>query len=119
MSTAEKRASVRLVFADDLTSTAFDMMREQLVEALTASDRIELELGNVISVDRSILELMCDAYRVADSLGKSFTLGSAATVRRIREMACDSGYANIPCKHRTAGCLYRDDSAGAERMEEE
>ncbi len=118
MSTAEKEAGVRLVFADDLTNSTFDRMRDQLVEALTASDRIEIELGNVRNVDGSLVELLCSAHRVADSLGKSCTLGSAATVRRIRKMACDSGNANIPCKYRTAGCLYRDDSADTVRTEE-
>ena len=118
MSTADKGSGVKFVIADNLTASTFDQIQDQLVEALMASDRIELELGNVMSVDRSILELICDAYRVADSLGKSFTLGSAATVRRIREMARDSGYAHTPYKHRTAGCLYREGSAGTVRMEE-
>ena len=119
MSTAEKEAGVRLVFADDLTATTFDWMKDQLVEALTVSDQIELDLENVMCVDRSLVELMCGAHRVADSLGKSFTFGSAATVRRIQELSGESGCANTPCRHRTTGCLFRDGSAGTGRMEEE
>ena len=119
MSKTENGAGVKLVFADDLTAATFDWMRDQLVEALTASDRIELELGNIRSVDRSLVELMCSAHRVADSLGKSFMFGSAATVRRIQELACDLGYADTPCKYRIAGCPYRDELAGTERVEEE
>jgi ABC-type transporter Mla MlaB component len=115
MSTAEKEAGVKLVFSDDLTASAFDLMRDQLVEALTVSDRIEIELGNVGNIDESLVELLCSAHRVADSLGKSFTFGSTATVRRIQELVGDSGCANIPCKYRTAGCLYRDDSVGTVR----
>jgi ABC-type transporter Mla MlaB component len=119
MSAAEKGACVRLVFAEDLTAATFDRMRDQLVEALIASDKIELELGNIRNVDRSLVELMCSVHRVAESMGKSFTFGSAATVRRIQELACDQGYADTPCKYRAAGCLYRDGSAGIVRMEEE
>lgn len=119
MSTAEKGAGVKLVFADDLTAATFDRMRDQLVEALTVSDRIEIELGNVGNVDGPLVELLCSAHRVADSLGKTFTFGSTATVRRIQELVGDSGCADIPCQYRPAGCLYRDGSAGTERTEEE
>jgi hypothetical protein len=118
MPRAEKGAQVKHVFADDMTASTFDSIRDLLVEALTASNRIEFELGNVRSVDRSLVELICSAHRVADTLGKSFTLGSDATVRRIQELACDSGYAYLPCKQRTTGCLYRDGLAGTVRTEE-
>jgi anti-anti-sigma regulatory factor len=115
---AEKVDEVKLVFADDLTASNLDWMRDQLAGALSSSDRVVLELGNTGNVDRSLVELLCSAHRVADSLGKLFTLGSAATVRRILKMVGESGYAHTPCNHRTAGCLYYDGSAGTMRTEE-
>lgn len=119
ISRTEKDAQVRLVFADDLTATTFDWMRDKLAEALSSSDSVLLELGNIRCVDRSLVELMCSAHRVADSLGKSFTFSSDETLRQIQELACDSGYADIPCDHRTTGCLYQGRAAVNAMKEEE
>ena len=116
MTRPEKKERVKLVFADDLTAATFDRMRDRLAEALIDFDRIEFELGNIRDVDKSLVELMCSAHRVSDSLGKSFTFGSAETNRKIQELACDSGYADFPCKYRTSDCLFRDGSVEISRM---
>ena len=116
--TAEKVDEVKLVFAEDLTASNLDWMRDQLAGALSSSDRVELELGNTGNVDRALVELICSAHRVADSLGKSFTFSSSETLRQIQELACDSGYASAPCEYRNAGCLYRDGSARTARTDE-
>ena len=107
----EKEKGVKLILADNMKASAFEGIRDQLVDALTASDRIELDLGNNWNLDSSIVDLLCSAHRVADSLGKSFTFSSAATIDKIQELAIDSGFADIPCKYRGAGCLYHDQNA--------
>ena len=116
---AEMKERVKLVFADDLTAATFDRMRDQLAEALIDFDRIEFELGNIREVDRTLVELMCSAHRVSNSLGKSFSFGSAKTIRTIQKLAHESGYAVFPCKHRTSHCLYRAGAVEITRTDQE
>jgi len=112
-----KGGKSRILFSGDLTSANLDSMRDQLAEALTGSDIIEVELGKVGDVDGSLVELICSAHRVTDILGKSLTFGSVETVRRIRDLAHESGYEEFPCGHQTSGCLYQNNGGRIRRTD--
>lgn len=102
----------RLVFRDDLTADRFDYLRDHLAEALLASDSVELELREIKQVDEVLVRLICGAHRVAQSLGKSFSLSDGETRSTVNRLAESTGYATLPCCIRTIGCLYGDIQAG-------
>ena len=98
----------KLVFRDNLTGERFEYMRDHLAEALLASDSVELELRDIKQVDETLIKLICGAHRVADSLGKSFSLSTFETRDAVNRLAMSTGYSKLPCCMRENGCLYGD-----------
>jgi anti-anti-sigma regulatory factor len=105
----------KLVFRDDLSAARFEWMRDYLAEALVASDIVELELMEVNQVDDALIQLICGAHRVADSLGKTLALSTEETRKVLYRLAKNTGYATDPCRKRDRGCLYRETPSGKGR----
>jgi len=111
-----KETGIKLVFRDVVTSSSYDMMRDQLVDAFTSADRIELVFKEIWSVDKTLVDLMCGAHRVADSLGKTLTISFPDSAGAIEELVDRYCYTDTPCENRNSDCLYRHGSAGAVRL---
>jgi ABC-type transporter Mla MlaB component len=105
----------KLVFRGDLTIDHFEWMRDQLAEALAGSDKVELELESVRQVDETLVPLICGAHRVADALGKLFSLAASETRSTVNSLAVSTGYAETYCPKRDEGCLYQEDISSTRR----
>jgi ABC-type transporter Mla MlaB component len=68
-----------LTLTGSLTIENASAIRKQLITALMREDALKVCIDAGSAVDVSFLQLLCSAHRTASKLGKSFTLGNAAS----------------------------------------
>jgi len=68
-----------LTLAGSLTIENASVIRKKLITALMKEDALKVSIDADAAVDVSFLQLLCSAHRTASKLGKSFTLGPAAS----------------------------------------
>ncbi len=68
-----------LTLAGSLTIENASAIRKKLITALMREDAVKVCIDADAAVDISFLQLLCSAHRTASKLGKSFTLGHAAS----------------------------------------
>ena len=105
MTTADDK--VRVVLDGDLTVADAAELRNILLEALAASDHIEVDLRGVTGLDLSFLQMMCSAGRSARKLGKElFLTGTMGEV--IMRARKEVGFIrNSGCNYNpTTSCLW-------------
>ena len=68
-----------LSLAGSLTIENASELRKKLIAALIREDALKVSVDADAAVDLSFLQLLCSAHRTASKLGKSFTLGHAAS----------------------------------------
>lgn len=86
---AQKEDIVQLRLGGELTVANGAGLRERLLAAMEASDRVEIDLDQVTAVDLAGLQLLCSAHRTAVEQGKVVTLKdqSAPVLRQVRVSA--------------------------------
>ena len=109
MKSKGKKKSIRLSLEGELTIKRATEIRELLLESLSRSQRVEVELGEVTDVDLSYLQLMCSAHRSASESGKSLILINQ-DVLLFTETKDTAGFTNgKECKHNhNNDCLWME-----------
>lgn len=71
-----KPAKKVLAFTGDLTVSRAADLKEELLQAFTASDHIEVNLDKVTRMDLACLQLICSAHKTAIKDEKDWTIKS-------------------------------------------
>jgi anti-anti-sigma factor len=67
-----------LAISGTLAIETTEAMKAGIVEAITAADKIMLDLSGVTSLDLCAMQLLCSAHRTATVLGKNLSLISVS-----------------------------------------
>lgn len=66
--------NAELVWSGDLTVQRVSALKEELLQAISQLDCLEINLANATQVDISVLQLLCAGHRSAVSLRKTLRL---------------------------------------------
>ena len=75
----EKTKNGKLIFQGELTVSHVAQLYEDLVTALNAAEKIELDMQAVTEIDTSVLQLFCSAHKTAVKMQKSIGLIDSST----------------------------------------
>ncbi|PLX94843.1 MAG: anti-sigma factor antagonist [Desulfuromonas sp.] len=80
-----------LVWSGELTVQRVSALKEELQQALSQLDRIEVDLATATQVDISVLQLLCSGHRSAVSLHKVLKLAGTETAL-LKSVLLDAGF---------------------------
>ena len=93
--------------AGSLTIENAAVIRKKLIAALIKEDALKVCIDADAAVDISFLQLLCSAHRTASKLGKSFTLGCAASGNFLKAGAGAGYFRKRGCaREREETCLW-------------
>lgn len=98
----ESGESGRLTLRGDVTIQQAESLKEALLESISVSQRLELDMEKIERIDLSGLQLLCSAHRTLLSTGKDIqVIGAVPDV--FRQTILEAGF---------IGCTNKDDKSG-------
>lgn len=89
----------RLCLEGELTVYNAAAVRDDLLQVLGQSEEVELDLGEVTTVDLAGLQLLCAAHRLAHHRGKTLSLAPGSQTALFEARRAAGFMHNKSCRH--------------------
>lgn len=103
----ESTGKATVFITGDLTLQVVGDLRTELLSVMSSAKSLEIDLGDVTSVDTAGIQLVCAAHRLAAKRGIDFKSLAHAQRPEVIDAMKNIGYDRINCPYqKNSGCLW-------------
>lgn len=107
MKVTTRKGTAILKVEGELTVSRANELKKALLNSLTKSKKIEIDLDEVTAVDLAALQLLCSAHRTADKQGKKLSIKEPSSAAYLEARDKAGFMYSKPCRLvNTEDCLW-------------